>query len=74
VNGLKEIAGDAALFVDPENVGEISDGIFQILKTPGLQQELSRKGLERSAIFNWEKCARETIRILEEVGSKKGIR
>lgn len=67
VNGLKEIAGDAALFVDPENIEEISDGIHRILKDPGLQMDLSRKALKRSEVFDWGKCARETIQILERV-------
>lgn len=67
VNGLKEIAGDAALFVNPENPVEIADAMNKVLTDRELQNLLSSKGLERSKFFSWEKCARETLKIVEKV-------
>jgi glycosyltransferase involved in cell wall biosynthesis len=69
VNGLKEIAGDAALFVDPSDSEEIAGAIREVASDSNLQKELSAKGLARSKNFSWEKCARETLEILEGVAN-----
>jgi glycosyltransferase involved in cell wall biosynthesis len=65
VNGLVEIAGDAALRVDPESAREIADAMGRILHDPELQTTLSNRGLERSKLFSWDKCARQTLAIIE---------
>lgn len=70
VNGLKEIAGDAALLMDPNDTESIADGIARILSDPKLLEELSCKGVERSALFSWDRCARETLSLLERVSSR----
>jgi glycosyltransferase involved in cell wall biosynthesis len=67
VNGLDEIAGDAAVQVDPTDPGAIAAAIERVLADPGAQAELQRKGLERSRMFDWEKCAQKTLAILESV-------
>jgi glycosyltransferase involved in cell wall biosynthesis len=67
VNGLREIAGDAALFVDPNSSAEIADAMTRVLSDESIRRELSRKGLERSSIFSWDRCARETLGILESL-------
>jgi len=64
-NGLREIAADAALLVNPQSPREISEAICQVLSDPNLQAFLSLKGLARSSHFTWEKCARGTLDILE---------
>lgn len=66
-NGLEELAGSAALLVDPRNPAEIASAILDVLGDPELAARLSAAGLERSRIFSWEACARKTLRILEEV-------
>jgi glycosyltransferase involved in cell wall biosynthesis len=70
VNGLKEIAGDAALLVDPADTASISNGITQILSDPQLRESLSRKGLKRLSHFSWDHCAQRTLALLEEVAAK----
>jgi glycosyltransferase involved in cell wall biosynthesis len=67
VNGLKEIAGDAALLVDPTDTEAIANAIAQILSDKDLHSTLSRKGIERSARYNWDKCAQSTLALLENV-------
>jgi glycosyltransferase involved in cell wall biosynthesis len=69
VNGLKEIAGDAALLMDPADTESIANGILRILSDPQLGESLSCKGLERSKQFNWDKCARNTLALLERVAA-----
>lgn len=69
VNGLKEIAGDAAILMDPSDTRSIADGIAQILLDSSLRETLSRKGLERSTLFTWDLCAKNTLAVLERVAS-----
>jgi glycosyltransferase involved in cell wall biosynthesis len=72
VNGLEEIAGDAALLVNPDDSDEIADAIYQVLDDEELRQSLSERGLERSKLFSWDTCARETLTILEQVHKDGG--
>jgi glycosyltransferase involved in cell wall biosynthesis len=66
-NGLEELAGDAAVLVDPADPEDIAAGIARVLGDPDLQVSLSNKGLDRSSIFTWEECGRKTLSILEEL-------
>lgn len=67
VNGLEEIAGSAALLVNPDNPKEIADAAFRVLSEPALHAALAAAGLERAKRFSWEHCAKETLSILERV-------
>jgi glycosyltransferase involved in cell wall biosynthesis len=69
VNGLKEIAGEAAVIVNPERTDEITDALANVLENENLQKELAIKGLDRSKNFSWEKCARETLENLERLAN-----
>jgi glycosyltransferase involved in cell wall biosynthesis len=66
-NGLEEIAGEAAVLVDPQDAGQIAAGMEAILSNGALQERLSACGLERAKQFSWDKCARETLGMIEEV-------
>lgn len=72
VNGLQEIAGDAAVLVDPRDPDDIAAGVRRILADPELRARLSAAGLERSQQFSWESCGRRTLEILESVGRRPG--
>jgi glycosyltransferase involved in cell wall biosynthesis len=67
VNGLREIAGEAAVLVDPDATHEISAAIYRALTDVDLRITLSSKGLERARQFNWDKCAKETLEIIQEL-------
>jgi glycosyltransferase involved in cell wall biosynthesis len=58
---LPEVAGDAALLVDPENPEEIADGMFRLLREPDLRQDLSEKGLRRAEYFSERRMAEKTL-------------
>jgi glycosyltransferase involved in cell wall biosynthesis len=65
--GCREIADDAALLVDPADPGDIAGAICKVLQDEKLREKLSAKGIERSKMFSWEKCAKETIAFFETV-------
>jgi glycosyltransferase involved in cell wall biosynthesis len=67
--GNREIAGDAALLVDPGDVGSIADGIRRIATEPDTRARLVQAGRERVKAFSWEKCALETLAVLEKAGA-----
>lgn len=64
---LAEIAGDAALLVDPTNLTEITNAIKALLTDTQLRNHFAQKGKERARLFSWEKCARETLTVYESV-------
>jgi glycosyltransferase involved in cell wall biosynthesis len=76
VNGLKEIAGDAALFVDPNDPASIADGLTRVLTDQALAQELVCRGRVRSTLFSWDRCVAQTLDVLREAAaaSKGGAR
>jgi glycosyltransferase involved in cell wall biosynthesis len=67
VNGLKEIAGDAALLVSPDDASEIAGAICRVLADANLQRSLSAQGLARSRSFSWDRCASEVLAIIEQL-------
>jgi glycosyltransferase involved in cell wall biosynthesis len=71
VNGLEEIAGEAALLVDPGRPEAIAEALVAVEADPDLRCALSSKGLDRSRMFTWERCAERTLRLLEAVGEKE---
>lgn len=60
-SSLPEIAGDAALFFDAEDVQEMADTIQQVLDDARLRQLLQQRGRQRAAAFNWEATAKKTV-------------
>lgn len=67
VSSLPEVAGNAALLVDPYNVDEIAEAMYKLFTDTSLREELRRKGRERAQKFSWRKCAEETLKVYEEV-------
>lgn len=57
---VPEIAGDAALLVDPENASAIANAVKQVLDDSSLRKRLVAAGLERAPLFSWEKAAQTT--------------
>ncbi len=63
VSSLPEVAGDAALVVDPRSVDAIRTGLARLLDHPSLRDRLAEAGREREATFTWERAARETLEV-----------
>ncbi len=59
---LPELAGDAALLVDPTDPEAIADAVLA-LRDPELAGILSERGLQRSAAHTWDRCAETTVSV-----------
>ena len=60
-SSMPEVAGGAALLVDPESTEAISHAIGRLLMDGDLRSELTAKGLERAKRFTWERTAEMTV-------------
>jgi glycosyltransferase involved in cell wall biosynthesis len=67
--GTKELAEGAAVLVDPVSVESIASGIRLVLDNEPKRSELLIAGRDRSREFQWSRCARETLSVLEQVGT-----
>ncbi|MGA2384164.1 MAG: glycosyltransferase family 1 protein [Gemmatimonadales bacterium] len=65
VASIPEVAGDAALLVDPQSVESIADGIAAVWDGGQARADLVRRGLERAGKFTWERAAGATIEVYE---------
>lgn len=70
VASLKEIAGDAARFVNPMDVEDISSAIDEFSQNEELRNSFREKGLEQVKKFDWDKVARETIEVYNRVAGR----
>lgn len=71
VSCLPEIAGDAAILVDPENVDGIATAIERVHRSEDLRRELSVKGVHRAQSFTWERAAERTVEVYKRAASSK---
>lgn len=63
---MPEVAGDAALLVNPKKVTEIFSAIAKILTNKKLAKELSKKGVKRARQFTWAKAIKKTLAVYKE--------
>ncbi len=63
ISSMPEVAGNAAILVDPYDVNSIADGIGRALRGP---KGLIEKGIERVKQFSWEETARKTLAVYNE--------
>lgn len=66
-SSMPEIAGDAAIIVNPHSSNEISEAIKNILNDNSLYMKLCEKGIERAKMFSWQNMAKEYLKLYQEV-------
>jgi glycosyltransferase involved in cell wall biosynthesis len=69
-SSLPEVGGDAAMYFDPTSKSEMKEVMLKILSNPELRTQMIAKGKNQLEKFSWEKCAKETLAVLESVGKK----
>jgi len=62
---IPEVAGGAAELFDPKNTEDMVNSIKKVLSNKEHKEELIEKGLERVKNFSWQKCSRETLKVLK---------
>ncbi|TCP54787.1 glycosyltransferase involved in cell wall biosynthesis [Tumebacillus sp. BK434] len=70
-SSIPEVAGDAALLINPHDMYDLAEKMAAVLNSPELRQEMSRKGLAQAAQFSWERCAKETLAAYEKLYARK---
>jgi glycosyltransferase involved in cell wall biosynthesis len=65
VSALPEVAGDAALQVDPDDEAALAQALLRLAGEESLRAELGRRARARAAEFSWARCARETLQVYE---------
>ena len=66
VSSMPEVAGEAAVYFDPKSISQVKDAIQSVLLDRSLHDSLVLKGKKRLSSFSWEKCAKETLKVLTE--------
>jgi glycosyltransferase involved in cell wall biosynthesis len=67
-SSLPEVAGDAALFVDPHDQHGLAEAIRRVTANRALREEMIEKGFRRAQQFSWEKTAQETLQVYHRIG------
>jgi glycosyltransferase involved in cell wall biosynthesis len=67
-SSLREIAGDAALLVDPKSPAEITSGLTRLLESESLRADLSTRGRQQAQQFRWETCATRSLDFFRRIG------
>jgi glycosyltransferase involved in cell wall biosynthesis len=69
-SSLAEVAGDAAVLVDPLDVEDMAAAIASVIEDQGLRSRLIESGFQRLRAFDWENTAQATWRVLQEAGAR----
>jgi glycosyltransferase involved in cell wall biosynthesis len=67
VSALPEVVGDAAILIDPHDIGGLTVAMWRALTDEDLRASLIAKGLKRAQTFSWERAARETLDVYRRV-------
>lgn len=68
---MPEIAGDAAVFFDPDNAEDMAERIQELLGDAELCRTLGAKAAERAKSFTWRNTARQTLEVLRDAAAHK---
>jgi glycosyltransferase involved in cell wall biosynthesis len=71
-SSLPEVAGDAAILIDPNEPANLAEAMLQIISDSQRRDELIQKGKERANLYNWEKTAVATLQAYKALVDKEG--
>ncbi len=69
-SSLPEVAGDAALLIDPDDTTGLYEAMRRVLTDRVLWAQLREAGLARAKQFTWEDTARRTVQVYEEIAAR----
>lgn len=67
ISSLPEVAGKAAVLIDPMKINSIASGLDKLIKTKATKTKFSKLGREQVKKFSWAQVARETLQIYKSV-------
>ena len=68
-SSLPEVVGEAGIMVNPYDTDSLAEAMRQVLTNSILREDMVRKGLEQAKKFSWEKAARRTLKVYNQVAS-----
>ena len=71
ISSMPEVAGEAALLVDPNNIQEIAEKMNNIVNSKILREQLIESGFKRVKQFSWIMTARQTMKVYNEIYRQK---
>jgi glycosyltransferase involved in cell wall biosynthesis len=66
-SALPEVAGDAALLVDPEDIEALAEALVRLATEPALRADLAARGRARAQAFSWEAAVERTWAVYREL-------
>jgi glycosyltransferase involved in cell wall biosynthesis len=66
-SSLPEVAGNAALLVDPEDTDELAEAMMKVIGDSCLRDVMTKRGFEQAKKFSWDQCVRKTIRVYKQI-------
>lgn len=70
-SSMPEVAGDAGLLIDAQDVGSIENGLNQLITNEGLYKKLAANARSNAARFNWDESARQLIIVFKKAISAR---
>jgi glycosyltransferase involved in cell wall biosynthesis len=67
LSSIPEIAGDAAVLVDPHDADAVAAALLRMMDDPSHRADLRERGLRRAATFTWTAAAQQTIDVFRAV-------
>ena len=64
---VETVGSDTGIMIDPYDVDGLARAMYEVLTNDGLREDMIKRGLERAKMFSWEKSARKTLEVYEEV-------
>ena len=68
ISSIPEVAGDAALLVDPNNQAAMVDALHTLVTRAEVRTNLRQKGLIQARHFSWDVTAQKTLALYESLG------
>jgi glycosyltransferase involved in cell wall biosynthesis len=66
-SALPEVAGDAAILVDPEDVDALGQALRHLTQSEDLRRDLGERGTRRARLFSWDKAVAETWNVYRDL-------
>ena len=72
-SSLLEVVGKAALAINPYDIREVAQSMFECLTDDRLRDSLKNKGPKQAKRFSWQKCDEKTLEVFDEVKNARAI-